>query len=238
MRQLQQRWPIAVLLFFGHLPFLMLLWVALAALLTVITAVLALFVDISVSVWDHSAALLRWMALFYGTYLTRELLTTCVMHGRTRRAFTAQATLFVLVASGVLAVLMALGYALEHLIYNLMGWSHTFIDDRLFDSLNIPLIIYSWWGLYAVWTITGAFIGAALRRNDVSPVLAIVLGIVLLSVLGPITGMGDLPFTDRIYDPQTTSVGSAIGLSLLAFAVGAAFTWLLVRNIPIRPRIR
>ncbi|NLT54942.1 MAG: hypothetical protein GXX79_10330 [Actinomycetales bacterium] len=233
-----RHWAVARLLFSTHLPFLVLLWVPVAVLLTAAAGVVAVVGTVNHSVWDIAVPILRWFALGYGAYLTTRMLPLCIAHGRTRREFMIQSSCFVAALTGVLGALLALGYLLEKGVYGLAGWRQQLADERLFDAPDqFWLIALCYWVLLLLWTTVGAFLGAGFTGADEGWGVIALLPAVVLAILASVaTGINGLPFVSRLLGES--SLGLPIGmLSCLAgYAVGLAITWGLVREIPVRTR--
>jgi hypothetical protein len=232
-------WTIARLLFATHLPFLLLCWVAFAAAVLVLTFAIDLRVDITRSVWVPAVAILRWFALGYGLYLLNRLLPVYVAHGRTRREFASSLALFVPATAAVLAALLTLGFALEGVLYRAMGWPHQVAPERLFDAAApSPAVFLSCWAMLVVWTTAGLLLAAGFSRSGGNELVAIVvaLAMVALSGLGYGIGLDGLPFVGAVLDLAGVPPAGALGLCLAGLLLGAAVTWAMVRDLPIRNR--
>jgi hypothetical protein len=112
-----------------------------------LTIGIAIRADITRSVWDPAATVVRWFALGYGLYLLNRLLPVYVAHGRTRREYLRSIAVFVAGAGAVVAALLTLGLALEAVLYRVMEWPQRVAPERLFDAPDqYPLIFLSYWG--------------------------------------------------------------------------------------------
>jgi hypothetical protein len=231
---------VARLLFADHLPLLLLVWAAYAVAVAGVTIGIAAFGTVGASVWDRAAALLRWLALGYGAHLTYTLLPSFVAHGRTRREFSVQAAAFLVVAVAVLAVLMALGYALEAVVYRAMAWPQELSPARLYASAGqVPLIVLTFVVVFAVWTVAGALLAAGFYRDDGSALLAIPVALLMVTLAGIGVGYGGLPLADRLLGIDGDGLGvPGVALAAGAFVVAVALTWALVRDLPVRTRPR
>jgi hypothetical protein len=219
------RWAIARLLLATHLPFLALCWAVFAAAVLALALALSLRVDLDRSVWDSAVSVVRWFALGYGVYFVNRLLPVYVAHGRTRREFATSLAVFLLVASAMVAALLVLGLALEGLLYRAMDWPHEVDIERLYDAAGqYPLVFVSYWALLLTWATMGLLLGAGFYRSNGGELVAIALALAMVVVTGFAIGFDGLPFLGSVVD-------------LASLLPGAAVTWALVRDIPIRNRV-
>jgi hypothetical protein len=230
-------WSIARLLLATHLPFLLLVWLALVALVLALTVGIAVWGDITRSVWDPAVTIVRWFALGYGLFLVNRLLAVYVAHGRTRREYLGSMAVFVTVAAAAVAALLTLGFALEAILYWAMDWPHRVEAQRLFDAPDqYPVIFISYWAMLAVWTTIGMLLAAGFYRSGGGELLVVPLALAMAAVSGYAIGFHGLPFTGRIVDLAESPLAPALGLCAAALLAGAALVWALVRDIPMRPR--
>lgn len=230
-----RRWPVARLLFATHLVFLGLVWLAFVALVAAAAVGIATFGRVTGSVWDPAATILRWFALGYGSYLIGTLLPTYVAHGQTRRDVMAQLTVFILVGGTLFAALMTLGYALERLLYGLAGWPHVLRAGRLFTAADqYGLIFLTMCGVLLVWTIAGALLSAGFYRSSDLGLATVPIALVLVALSGLGVGFGTLPLVGRLLGIADLPLPLTVALCAVAFALGVAATWALVRTLPLR----
>lgn len=231
------RWPTARILFVDHLIFLVIVWAVVMVLAGLVATGIAVFGTVTSSVLDQSGSILRWLALGYGTHLTYTLLPTHIAHGRTRREFFTQSTVFIVGAAVVLAGLMTLGYFLEGLVYQATGWSHTVSEDRLFSSADQShLVFLTYTVIFTVWTTVGAFVAAAFYRSGGAGALSILPGLGLLFMAGVNVGMTGMPFLGSRPVLASQAPPLAVAMCVGSFAIAAALTWAVVRDIPLRTR--
>jgi hypothetical protein len=229
---------IARLLFATHLPFLLLCLAGFTAAVLALTFVIDLWVTITRSVWDLAVSLVRWFALGYGLYLVNRMLPVFVFHGRTRREFLGAVALFVVAAAAVLAALLTLGLALEGVLYRAMDWSHQVEDERLFDSpTQYPLVFLSYWAMLVIWTTIGLLLAAGFYRADGKELLVIAVALAMVLVTGYGTGLNGLPLVGAVVDVAELPPAGTLALCLAGLLPGAALTWALVRDLPIRNRV-
>jgi len=230
-----RRWPVLSLLFSTHLVFLGLGWIAFVAICAAVTAGIATVGEVTGSVVDAAASILRWFALGYGTVLTGTLLPTHIAHGQTRRDAMVQLTAFILVGGTLFAALITATYALEGLLYRLAGWPHALRGQRLFTSSeDFALILLTFCGVLLTWTIAGALLSAAFYRSRELGVVTIPLALVLVGLTSVAVGYGGLPFVGQLLGIADLPLPMAVALCAAACALGLTATWALVRTLPLR----
>lgn len=230
-----RRWRVARLLFSTHLILLGMVWVALVAMVAVVTVGIATFRDVTGSVWDPAVSILRWFALGYGTVLTGTLVPTYIAHGQTRRDIMAQLTVYILVGGTLFAALLTAGYALESLVYRLAGWPHALRGERLFSAADeYGLIFLTLCAVMLVWTTAGALLSAGFYRSQELGVSMIPIAVALVGLTSVAVGYGGLPFVGRLVGIADLPLLLALALCAAACALGLAVTWALVRTLPLR----
>jgi hypothetical protein len=233
----QRTWSIARLLLTTHLPFLLLCWAVFAAAVLVVTIGIDLRTTITQSVWDPAVTIVRWFALGYGVYFVYRMLPVYVAHGRTRHEFLRSMTVFVLVATAMVAALLTFGLALESVLYRVMDWPQRVPAERLFDSPGqYPLVFLTYWAMLVIWTTIGLLLGAGFYRSGGSELVVIALGLAMVMVTGYAIGFNGLPFVGAVVDVADVPPAQTLALCLAGLLPGAAATWALVRDIPIRNR--
>ena len=231
-------WTIARLLFATHLPFLLLAYGVFAVAVLVLTFGIDLWGTVSTSVWDSAVSIVRWFAFGYGLYFINRLLPVYVAHGRTRREYLRSVALFVVVAGAVVAALLTLGLALEGVLYRVMDWSHRVEPERLFDSPGqYPLVFLSYWAMLLIWMTIGLLLAAGFYRSGGNELVVIVLALAMVVVTGYGVGFSGLPFVGAVVDVAEVPLAATVALCLAGLLPGAAATWALVRDIPIRNRV-
>ncbi|GAA4969145.1 hypothetical protein [Actinoplanes utahensis] len=221
------RLPIARYLFSSHTLFLIMFLGAFYLLVAVVVAVAALATPITLSGVDVAGQALHWLALGYG-YSAATLLTTMIVHGRTRREFLVQHPLFQVVTSAVLAALITGVYALEAVVYRAAGWTRRLQDHRIFEATDYPTIFGAYWSMLTVCLMTGAFLGAAILRWETAGALALLPAAVVVVYAGAANGLFSLPFA---------RVGLDVAVTAVMVAAGWALLWSAVRDMPVRIRV-
>ena len=226
------RWPIARYLFSAHTVFLVLFLGALYLLVGVILAVVAMRGPASISAVDVAGQVLHWLAVGYG-YSAVGVLTTMVVHGRTRREFLLQHPVFQLVTTVVLAALITGVYAAEAVLYRAAGWTQAMQGNRVFAAGDYPMIFLAYTSMLAVCLMTGTFTGVWMARWEGSGAAALIPAAVLLLVAGGANGFFSLPFARFGADgaPWLVAVSAA------AFAVGWVLLWAAGRDLPLRTKV-
>jgi len=230
-------WTITRLLYSSQLPFLLLCTAVFAGAVLVLTFAIDLRVTITESVWDPAVSVVRWFAFGYGLYLLNRLLPLYVAAGRTRREFLGSVAQFVAGAGAVLAALLALGFALEGMLYRALGWTQGVEPERLYDGPGqLPLVFVSYWAMLLVWTTIGLLLAAGFYRSGGSELAAVVLALAMVVVTGYGIGFSGLPFVGAVVDVADVPLAGTLALCLAGLLPGAAATWALVRDLPIRNR--
>jgi hypothetical protein len=230
-------WSIARLLYATQLPFLLIAWVVFAAAVVVLTIGIHVLGTVDGSVWDPAVTIVRWFALGYGLYPVNRLLAVYVAHGRTRREFLRSVAVFVVGAGAVLAVLLTAGFALEAVLYRVMDLPQRVAPERLFDSpTEYRRVFLSYWAMLVIWTTIGLLLAAGFYRSGGNELVVIALALAMVLVTGYGIGFNGLPFVGAVVDVADLPLAGSLGLCLAGLLPGAAVTWALVRDIPIRNR--
>ncbi|MFD0663972.1 hypothetical protein [Thermocatellispora tengchongensis] len=101
------------------------------------------------------------------------------------------------------------------------------------DPLQVHLVLAEYSLQYLAWIAAGALVGAAFYRWEGGGLLVIPLGVVIVALGEAATGDA-LPLIGErlgLALPQIPAV-AALGAALL----GAALTWMIVRDVPVRNR--
>ncbi|MBG0565909.1 hypothetical protein [Actinoplanes aureus] len=224
------RWPIARYLLSTHFIFLILVLLGFYLAIGVVLAVVALLTDITLSGVDIGGQILNWMAVGYG-FSAFGVLTTMLVHGRTRREFLAQHAAFQVILATAAAALVTAMYAAETAAYSALDWGQKTQDDRAYESTSdYPTIFVAYWSMLLIWQFVGAFVGTAVYRWETNGILALLPAAGLLLVSGGVNSFLKLPFVDFEVDGLLPMAG----LTVIIAAVTWAMTWATVRDIPLR----
>ena len=141
----------------------------------------------------------------------------------------------------MLAALLALGFALEGMLYRALGWTQGVEPERLYDGPGqLPLVFVSYWAMLLVWTTIGLLLAAGFYRSGGSELAAVVLALAMVVVTGYGIGFSGLPFVGAVVEHAAdVPLGAGtLALCLAGLVPGAAATWALVRgDLPIRNRV-
>ncbi|GAB2822989.1 hypothetical protein [Lentzea nigeriaca] len=194
------------------------------AFVVVVTFVVSAFRGVEISAWNVvTSQIARWFLLWVGVYVIHNQLPIAVAHGRTRREFLVAASGFSVVLALVMALIAWLGFAIEGGIYSLMDWRA--------DEHGSP---WAYFLMFLVWCAVGMFCAAAFDRFGASGVFWVPVGLALVVVTtAGIPGSGNLPFIRNV--PVLLGSGWH-ALSVVAFLIALAGTWVIARDMPIRVR--
>jgi hypothetical protein len=214
-------------------------WAVAVLIVAAIIAGIAVFGTVSTSLMSEMAAgIARFYAAFIGFYVARYLLPQYVTHGRTRREFSEQATVAMVIFAVIFALLVSAAFALEYGLYRLADWPQEISDDHLYNSGGqLHLIFLEHLLVFLVWTAAGALIGAGFYRSDGAGLTALPLALIPIAATGIALGdsWGPLGFVlDRLLDPGTLPIPAVVAVALASFALALAMTWPIVRDVPIR----
>ncbi len=208
-----------------------------------ITAMVALVSGpIKVSGWGEMNTTFSMFAALLGVLLATVRFPQHITHGRTRREFVAHLALGVVVVAVVLGVAGAGAFALESVVYRLVGWPHELSSPGgLYTEANqYSLVALESWLTTPTWIAVGAFVGAGFYRSPL-------LGCAVLPVGGALVAVVELAATSR---GATSSLVDTLGgpfyvgefpvpmvLACLAtFLLALALTWAVMRDMPVRSR--
>ncbi|MFC7533100.1 hypothetical protein [Actinoplanes sp. GCM10030250] len=227
------RWPIARYLLTTHYIFLIIIMVGFYAACAVLLTVVALFTEIRISTVDVAGQVVCWLALGYGASST-TLLSTMLVHGRTRREFLREYPVFLLITSVTLAALTAGAYAAEAAVYSAFDWGQKMQDNRIFESASdFPTVYVAYLSMLLIWLTTGAFLGAAFYRWQAGGVLAVPFAAVLVLTGGGFNGFFSLVPGLRTDTPDLAAI---LLVSLGLAAAAWAMLWYTARDLPLRVR--
>ncbi len=215
--------------------------VAIAFVATVsITAVVSSFTAITTSGWDLATQLVRWYGAGLGVYTTAVYLPMYIAHGYTRRAFLTQFPAFVVVLAAVFSLLVTLGYALERLVYQVVGWTQGLDAPSLYASAtDYPMIAVELVLVVALYLAGGAAVGAAFYRNAVLGFVVLVPALLVVGVVEAALGAVQATPLGGIIESiglgaDSPELGVVLPACLGATVLLLAVTWFVARDLPIR----
>ena len=192
------------------------------------------------SVWENSAYATRYYPLALGVMLTPVYLALGIANGVTRRTFSLGAMGTVVAIAGVMAVLEAVGYAVEDGFYRLAGLTQELTTPHLFDSGS-----QVWISAPEVWiTVTGNvaagwLIGTVYYRwGWLWPTLALPLTFapaLAVEALMSVGWPGGLMID--VWGIERGPLWLVMPASLLVIALTFALAHMLVRSAAVRPQV-
>lgn len=227
-------WPIARRLTADHVIFAGLLAAVALLVAGAVTAGIAVSGRTPGSVWEQVSQLARWFAGGVGANVAYSSLPLHVTHGVTRRAFSRQAAVAGVAFVVALAALVTAGFALEGLVHDAAGWPQALSRPHLFATPSATgLVMVEYLLLYALWCTAGTLLGAGFYRDPGIGLLLVPVAVALAALAEAALGSGSLgPLTlpALVLDDAVVVAACATGC-----VVGLAATWVVVRDVPIRP---
>lgn len=200
--------------------------------------VVSMFTDIRISAWGIVGSIAPWYIAIMAGWIVYIQIPLFVAHGRTRKQGFREwrNTGLGLVSLG--AILMAVGFILERVIYDLANFSISAENEEFFSGANdLHIVLFQYLLTFAVWFALGGFVGGSLYRSEDWGWVSIPIAIIIASLAGlwNHTSGGFFAFSRRIIPGiNTESVFLDIGLSAIAVAVGVWIVWKLTHDMPLR----
>lgn len=242
MPRADDRWVLARHRLHQDLGAMLWIWAIFLVLVLILTGVVSAFRTIEVSGWEIAGQIPRWYLGAVGVYLTSVHLPLYVAHGYTRRESFRQLAVVGAIIVAIAAVLMTLGFVVERLVYAIAGWPQAIGNPHLFaDAAAYPAILLEFVLVFAIWAVGGSFVGASFYRSPTLGMLSIPVGIAGLIVAEGLVApgfndlLGAVPFLERLALPEGGSIALAVPLTVVAVVVLLAATWLVTRDVPLRP---
>ncbi|MBB6174591.1 hypothetical protein HNR23_004651 [Nocardiopsis mwathae] len=192
------------------------------------------------SLWDHASTIPRWALLVLGVHAGAVVLPLYLRHGFTRREFALWTGGAALAFAGFSALLFAIGYLIEALVYAAADRPQELGRPHLFtEPTQMAGVIGEYWLVFSAWLLAGALLGAAYHRRTppalaaggaaaVSALISVELSIELA------TGSSPNPVLEAVLSTPAPAGPAAAALCTTAIAAAVAVLWLLVRDIPLR----
>lgn len=215
-------------------------WAGFSAFMLVLPIVVSWFRPIEVSGWSFGHAIAQWYVLAIGVYAGWQMFELHVTHGQSRRGYLKSAFIFMAMFSAIAAVLCAITFWPEALIYNAFDWPQAVDSDRLYDSpLQFPLVFLQGWLTFALYGAGGLFLGQAWYRNSTIGGLGILFAAAVswVAAIGMASDNGPLQFlVHEGIVPREPEVWLAVPIHMACVAVLFAATWFCGRNVAIRKK--
>jgi hypothetical protein len=231
-----KKWPIARLPTSSLVPYLVVVAAIAWVFVIVLVFAVSIWQDIKISGWNVATArLARWLVIALGFHLVRHHLALAVSHGRTRREFMGQAAAFTVVLAGAGAVLVALGFALETLVYRVVDWPQK-VDQPLLlrhrPAGDLRRLLGRVRGVDGRRHAGDQRLRPLARHRPVEPRTG--LGLAVPAVM-TVVGAGALPLLNSL-PGAGDSMPLAVLLCCASWVAGLTATWGLVREVPLRTR--
>ncbi|GAA0915071.1 hypothetical protein [Nonomuraea longicatena] len=215
-------------------------WAAFTVVLVAVTLAVHFFGDLTHSAWEAAATVPRWYMVINGAMLIHSFLPLYIAHGQTRRQFGAQAAVAALVFVPLVSVAMTLGYLLESGLYALLDRPQVLRQSHLFtEPSQVHLVLLEYVVEYLACFAAGMFMGAGFYRWSAGGLLTIPFGVGLI-VLGLSAAGSDfsLPLSSFALGLDLPrGPGFAALTAVVAFSVGLALTWGVIRDVPLRNKV-
>ena len=239
-----ETWPHAIVRFpiDGFLFFIAMLWVPYFILVVGITIAINVFGTVTSSVWDPATQIIRWFAFGIGAWMVYVYLPVYIAHGATRRNYATKALGFTIAFSVTLAALTTIGFVLERVLYGIGNWPQDLSSGGLFSSpTDLPVIFVAFLMAFGLWTVTGTLLGAAFYRFGGRGLIAVVPGLLLIGIADLAVDSG-VPLFGFVLRAAEVLLGGLAGapapataaLCFAAYLLGAATTWSVLRDVPVR----
>lgn len=220
--------------------FTALIWLGFVVAVSAITLGLDRWSDVNRSTWDSASQLARWFTLFIGVHVGSNLLPLNIAHGKTRRDFSIEAMLFLVVYALAGAILMTLGWVIERGLYAIGDWPQHLDNPHLFSNPHdYPRIFIESFFIIFAWTTGGAFIASAYYRYEGIGLLTIAPSILVVGIMQSVLGFDGVPFGERVadyFDPSGWPLLISSAVAVVCVAALMAMSWPIVRDIPMRRR--
>lgn len=227
-------------LFIEQAQFGLLCWALFSLVMLVIPIGVSWFRPIDSSGWSIVQQVLNWYVLVIGVHLGWSGFAQYVTHGQSRRTYLQSAGVFILAFALLAAVLSAVTFLPEALIYATAGWPQTVHEGQLYDNvLNVPMVVIQHWLTYVLWMSAGLALGIGWYRGTLTGSIAILLSLAMggLGNLSMCRTEGPLGFIVREgFLPQEPQLWLALLVHLGGAAVLFAFSLRVGRDVPIHKK--
>lgn len=237
----QRSWRFPARLISNHSIFAVGLWAVFVVVIAGIIVGANYFDTITSSIWDPAATqVVRWYMLFIGFYLSSTLLPVYIAHGKTRRDFAIEASIFTACLSALGAALVIGGYGLEAVLYRIMDWPQEIGGNHWFSSLDqVPLIFAEFWLMFLIWILGGAFIAAAFYRSSIAGVTAILVGMIVAGMVDIALGGSWGPLgsvIEGIFGSTSMPASPSVVMILGSILIFVGLNWAMIRDIAVKSK--
>ena len=224
-----------------HIEFALLMWGVLLAISYAITASVAYFSTLEVSIWEQSSNAATWYVAAVCGWVCYQMVPMFIANAQTRHTAGIEASLFVAMLAVAATVMIAAGYLIEYVVYGIAGWPREISGSHLFDShLDVGLIALENLFILIVWSAVGAFIGLAAYRWEGTGWAALLPASILIGISGfgrlDRSGPIEFVFSRIVADIDTPSIWLAALVTIISVAVSVAIGWWALRTMPLRNR--
>lgn len=203
----------------------------------VVALLLDRFATLDGSLWESATLLVRIYALVMAAHVVNTHFSLFLAQGGTRREYFRQLAAFLIGHGVLLAVLITLGFWLESLVAELLGWSitvntYTFVDE----ATDFGPILATFAVIMVTWSVATALGAAAVYRNREAGGLAVVAAglVVLLAESSMGSGFRFLGFLTRILDYQPSSFGASVTIGGIVALLSLIVCWGVIRTMPVK----
>jgi hypothetical protein len=212
----------------GTMIWIGLLWLVVVAGFGIVLGVVAAVGSSDHSVWQHGfSGWQRFIPFAAGLSMTSAFAPMLVGNGVTRARVATAATVTLVVVAVAGGLFVALGYGVERLAFDALGWRHELSDGRRLSGGGYVRAGVAYAALFACYFASGWLIGVArgvLGRDEFAPLVvpALIPAVVAeLLLRSEVTG---LPFAGRLGLDRLPQPSLTLGL-LAALTATALATW-------------
>ncbi|MGO4694073.1 hypothetical protein AB4Z50_07305 [Paenibacillus sp. 2TAB26] len=191
-------------------------------------------------IWESTTISPRLFLLVIGILLTPASLASFVSSGVTRKHFIGGVSLVLVLFSAIFALILTIGYPVEHFIYDKKNWTLELNNPHLFSSsLELGWIFFEYFCLFFAYFGSGWLIGSGFYRFNWK------IGVLIsVAALLPMMAMEAVLSSDWIGNLLQTGLeverASLAAVIILAFAVMlciVALNFMMLRRVSIRKKL-
>lgn len=204
----------------------------------VIVFVTNFFRDIEISAWEVVGSIAPWYVAVMAGWITFTLAPMYVAHGKTRQFVFREWLTTGAFMTVIGAVLMTLGYLLEHMIYNIANFAGRTSPENFFDSAtDVPMMMLQYLLHFAVWFVLGGFVGISLYKSDDVGWISIPIAIALAAAAGTLgySSSGFMGIVRRVIPAiDVDSLWLQVPILLAVLVFGVLITRKILSDISLR----